>query len=85
MRAAHQPHITMESIEMAFTLPALPYAYDALEPHIDAQTMEIHYTKHHQTYINNLNAAVEGTEWAQWPVEKLVPVLISCPKSCGQR
>ena len=50
---------------MTFTLPALPYAYDALEPHIDAQTMEIHYTKHHQTYINNLNAAVEKTEWAQ--------------------
>jgi Fe-Mn family superoxide dismutase len=72
MRAARLPHITMESIEMAFTLPALPYAYDALEPHIDAQTMEIHYTKHHQTYINNLNAAVEGTEYAEWPVEKLV-------------
>ena len=44
---------------MAFTLPALPYAYDALEPHIDARTMEIHHTKHHQAYINNLNAAVE--------------------------
>ena len=57
---------------MTYTLPALPYAYDALEPHIDAQTMEIHYTKHHQTYINNLNAAVEGTEFVGWPVEKLV-------------
>jgi len=44
---------------MPFTLPPLPYAYDALEPHIDARTMEIHYTKHHQTYVNNLNAAVE--------------------------
>ena len=44
---------------MAFTLPALPYAYDALEPHIDARTMEIHHTKHHQTYVNNLNAAIE--------------------------
>jgi len=44
---------------MAFTLPALPYAYDALEPHIDARTMEIHHTKHHQAYVNNLNAALE--------------------------
>ena len=45
-----RPYI-MEFIEMAFTLPVLPYAYDALEPHIDAQTMEIHYTKHHQTCL----------------------------------
>jgi len=44
---------------MAFTLAALPYAYDALEPHIDARTMEIHHTKHHQAYVNNLNAALE--------------------------
>jgi len=44
---------------MAFTLPALPYAYDALEPSIDARTMEIHHTKHHQAYVNNLNAAIE--------------------------
>jgi Fe-Mn family superoxide dismutase len=44
---------------MAFSLPALPYAYDALEPHIDARTMEIHHTKHHQAYVNNLNAAIE--------------------------
>ncbi|MEN8250325.1 MAG: superoxide dismutase [Bacteroidota bacterium] len=47
---------------MAFELPQLPYAYDALEPHIDARTMEIHHTKHHQAYVNNLNAAIEGTE-----------------------
>ena len=65
---------------MAFTLPALPYAYDALEPHIDAQTMEIHYTKHHQTYINNLNAAVEGTEYADWSVEKLVSAVQQLPE-----
>src|SRR5215203_1333256 len=44
---------------MAFTLPPLPYGFDALEPHIDARTMEIHHGKHHQTYVNNLNAAVE--------------------------
>ena len=44
---------------MPFTLPQLPYAYDALEPHIDARTMEIHHTKHHQAYVNNLNAAIE--------------------------
>jgi superoxide dismutase, Fe-Mn family len=46
---------------MAFQLPALPYAYDALEPHIDARTMEIHHTKHHAAYTNNLNAALAGT------------------------
>src|ERR1700712_2890405 len=44
---------------MAYELPKLPYAYDALEPHIDAKTMEIHHTKHHQAYVNNLNAAIE--------------------------
>ena len=45
---------------MAYELPALPYAYDALEPYIDARTMEIHHTKHHQAYVNNVNAALEG-------------------------
>lgn len=57
---------------MAFTLPALPYAYDALEPHIDARTMEIHYTKHHQAYVNNLNAAVAGTEWENKSLEEIM-------------
>jgi Fe-Mn family superoxide dismutase len=47
-----------------FTLPNLPYAYNALEPHLDARTMEIHHSKHHQAYINNLNAAVENTPMA---------------------
>ena len=65
---------------MAYTLPKLSYAYDALEPHIDAATMEIHHTKHHQTYINNLNAAVEGTEFAEWPVEKLVASVQQLPE-----
>jgi len=48
---------------MPYELPSLPYDYDALEPTIDAQTMEIHHSKHHATYVNNLNAALEGTEW----------------------
>lgn len=57
---------------MSYTLPDLPYAYDALEPNIDAKTMEIHHSKHHQTYVNSLNAAVEGTPWAELSVEELV-------------
>ncbi|CAJ1791055.1 superoxide dismutase [Aeromonas veronii] len=58
---------------MIHTLPALNYAYDALEPHIDALTMEIHHSRHHQTYINNLNAALEGApELAALPVEELL-------------
>ncbi|MDO7911002.1 superoxide dismutase [Pseudomonas monteilii] len=65
---------------MSHSLPKLAYAYDALEPHIDAQTMEIHYTKHHQTYINNLNAAIDGTEYAEWPVEKLVASVKQLPE-----
>ena len=66
---------------MPYTLPTLPYAYDALEPNIDAQTMEIHYSRHHQTYVNNLNAAVEGTEFANLPIEVLVAQVQSLPES----
>ena len=64
---------------MSYTLPDLPYAYDALEPNIDAKTMEIHHSKHHQTYVNSLNAAVEGTPWAELPVEELVSRIAELP------
>ena len=57
---------------MAFTLPALPYAPNALEPHIDAKTMEIHHGKHHAAYVNNLNAAVAGTEWESKSLEDIL-------------
>lgn len=63
------------------TLPALSYAYDALEPSIDAKTMEIHHTKHHQTYVNNLNAALQGTAHADVPVEKLIADIESLPEA----
>ncbi|MGB1364190.1 MAG: superoxide dismutase [Flavobacteriales bacterium] len=57
---------------MAFELPQLPYAYDALEPHIDARTMEIHHSKHHAGYTSKLNAAVEGTELERKDIETLL-------------
>jgi Fe-Mn family superoxide dismutase len=66
---------------MAFELPKLAYAYDALEPHIDARTMEIHHTKHHQTYITNLNAAVEKTPELQGKsLEELLGGINSLPE-----
>jgi Fe-Mn family superoxide dismutase len=64
---------------MAFSVPDLPYAFDALEPHIDALTMEIHHDKHHATYVTNANAALEGTEWADTPVEELLKNLSALP------
>ena len=67
---------------LAYTLPTLPYAYDALEPHIDALTMEIHHSKHHQTYVNNLNAALEGAGIAtDEPVEALVARIDQLPEA----
>src|SRR5436190_4986183 len=59
-------------IFMAFTLPALPYAFDALEPHIDTQTMQIHHGKHHQAYVDNLNKAIAGTPNENKSLEELV-------------
>jgi Fe-Mn family superoxide dismutase len=66
---------------MAYSLPSLPYPYDALEPHIDARTMEIHHTKHHQAYITNVNAAIAGSEWENQPVEELIARLASVPEN----
>ncbi|MEC8555549.1 MAG: Fe-Mn family superoxide dismutase [Planctomycetota bacterium] len=64
---------------MGYELPALPYAYDALEPHFDAQTMEIHHTKHHQAYITKVNAAIDGTDHASKSIEDLISDLASVP------
>jgi superoxide dismutase, Fe-Mn family len=67
-------------MNMAYTLPALPYAYDALEPYIDAQTMEIHHTKHHQAYVNNVNAALAGSPLESKSVEELIADLGAVPE-----
>ena len=64
---------------MPFEVPPLPYAADALEPHIDAQTMSIHHDKHHQAYVDKLNAAVAGTAWADKPIEDIVRNLGDLP------
>lgn len=66
---------------MKYELPKLPYGYDALEPHIDARTMEIHYTKHHQAYVNNLNAALlKHPEIAETPLEELLRGIDKVPE-----
>ena len=66
---------------MAYQLPDLPYPYDALEPHIDARTMEIHHSKHHNAYVTNLNAALEGhDDLANQSIESLVSNLDSVPE-----
>jgi len=66
---------------MAFELPPLPYDFAALEPHIDARTMEIHHDKHHQVYVDNAIKALEGTEWADRPVEAVIAALELLPES----
>ena len=64
---------------MAYEVPDLPYAYDALEPHIDEATMKVHHDKHHQAYVDKANAALEGTEWADKDVEDVLKDLGSLP------
>jgi superoxide dismutase, Fe-Mn family len=65
---------------MAFEVPPLPYDYAALEPHIDEETMRLHHDKHHQAYVDNANKALEGTEWADRPVEEVLQSLDLLPE-----
>ena len=65
---------------MAYEVPALPYPYDALEPHIDEQTMTIHHDKHHQAYVDKVNAALEGTEFADKPMMEVLANLDAIPE-----
>lgn len=69
---------------MAYTLPQLPYDYDALEPHIDARTMKIHHTKHHQGYTNKVNAALEGHEFANLPISEVLSRIDEVPEDKRQ-
>ena len=64
---------------MAYEVPPLPYDYDALEPHIDEATMEVHHDKHHQAYVDKVNAALEGTDWAGKPIEEVLQNLDALP------
>ncbi len=72
---------------MAYTVPPLPYPYDALEPYIDKMTMEIHHDKHHQAYVDNANAALEGTSMADAPPEEVLeePLRSSRTRSARRR
>jgi Fe-Mn family superoxide dismutase len=65
---------------MPYEVPPLPYPEDALEPHIDAQTMQIHHDKHHQAYVDKVNAALEGTDWADKPIEEVIASLSQVPE-----
>src|SRR5262249_40370575 len=81
--------LTLPSVSLAddppakggFTLPPLPYAFDALEPHIDAKTMEIHHGRHHKAYVDNLNKALGETEWATKSIEEIVTSLARLPEN----
>ena len=65
---------------MAFEVPPLPYDYNALEPHIDEQTMRLHHDKHHQAYVDKANAALEGTDWADESVEQILSIIETLPE-----
>jgi Fe-Mn family superoxide dismutase len=65
---------------MAYSVPDLSYAFDALEPHIDARTMEIHHDKHHAAYVTNLSAALDGTEWMDQPIDSVLADLAALPE-----
>ena len=64
---------------MAYEVPDLPYDYDALEPHIDEATMKLHHDKHHQAYVDKANGALEGTDWADKPIEEVIANLDALP------
>src|SRR5690625_2223989 len=70
---------------MAYELPDLPYEYDALEPHIDERTMKIHHTKHHQGYTNKVNAALEGHEFENLPIEEVLRRIKEVPEDIRQK
>ena len=65
---------------MPYEVPPLPYDYDALEPHIDEETMRLHHDKHHQAYVDNANKALDGSEWAENPVESVLSSLDAMPE-----
>jgi superoxide dismutase, Fe-Mn family len=65
---------------MAYEVPALPYDYNALEPHIDEATMRVHHDKHHQAYVDKVNGALEGTDWAERPIEEVIASLSDVPE-----
>ena len=65
---------------MAYEVPALPYDYNALEPHIDEATMRVHHDKHHQAYVDKVNAALDGTDWADRPIEEVIASLSDVPE-----
>src|SRR5205807_7167391 len=71
-RTAPSRSTPTEGAPMAFEVPPLPYDYDALEPHVDEATMRVHHDKHHQAYVDKANAALEGTDWADKPVEDVL-------------